>query len=234
MFLGEVVGTAVLILFGDGVVAGVLLNRSKAQNAGWVVITFAWGLGVFAGVSASLAVSGGVAHLNPAVTLGLAAIDVAEWSDAPLLIAGQFLGAAIGATLVWLAYLPHWEVTDDPGLKLAVFSTGPAIRSVVANLITEIIGTFALVFGVLTLSGANETIGPALAVALLVVGIGMSLGGPTGYAINPARDLGPRIMHFVLPIAGKGDSDWSYSWVPVVGPIIGGVVGALVGDVVLA
>jgi glycerol uptake facilitator protein len=232
MFLGEVVGTAVLILFGDGVVAGVLLNRSKAQNAGWVVITFAWGLGVYMGVLTSLAVSDGVAHLNPAVTVGLAAIDAAEWGDVPLLIAGQFLGAAIGATLVWLAYLPHWEQTDDPGLKLAVFSTGPAIRNVPANLITEIIGTFILVFGILALGPAVDAVGLALAVALLVVVIGMSLGGPTGYAINPARDLGPRIMHFVLPIAGKGDSDWGYSWVPVVGPIIGGLVGGLAGDAI--
>jgi glycerol uptake facilitator protein len=230
MFLGEVVGTAVLILLGDGVVAGVLLNKSKSQNAGWVVITWAWGLAVFAGVLTSLAVTDGVAHLNPAVTIGLAAIDATEWSDVPQLIAGQFLGAFIGATLVWLAYLPHWEATDDPGLKLAVFSTGPAIRNPVTNLITEIIGTFMLVFGVVALGHASvAALGP-LGVALIVVGIGMSLGGPTGYAINPARDLGPRIMHFILPIAGKGDSDWGYSWIPVVGPIIGGVIGGLLGD----
>jgi glycerol uptake facilitator protein len=232
MFLGEVVGTAVLILLGDGVVAGVLLNKSKAQNGGWIVITWAWGIGVFAGVVASLAVTGGVAHLNPAVTFGLAAIDAVEWSDVPQLVAGQFLGAAIGATLVWLAYLPHWEQTDDPGLKLAVFSTGPAIRNTATNLICEIIGTFMLVFGVLSLGHDSvASLGP-LGVALLVVGIGLSLGGPTGYAINPARDLGPRIMHFILPIAGKGDSDWSYSWIPVVGPIIGGVLGGLIGDAV--
>jgi glycerol uptake facilitator protein len=232
MFLGEVVGTAVLILLGDGVVAGVLLNKSKAQNGGWIVITWAWGIGVFAGVVASLAVTGGVAHLNPAVTFGLAAIDAVEWSDVPQLGAGQFLGAAIGATLVWLAYLPHWEQTDDPGLKLAVFSTGPAIRNTATNLICEIIGTFMLVFGVLSLGHDSvASLGP-LGVALLVVGIGLSLGGPTGYAINPARDLGPRIMHFILPIAGKGDSDWSYSWIPVVGPIIGGVLGGLIGDAV--
>jgi glycerol uptake facilitator protein len=230
MFLGEVVGTAVLILLGDGVVAGVLLNKSKSQNAGWVVITWAWGLAVFAGVLTSLAVTDGVAHLNPAVTIGLAAIDATEWSDVPQLIAGQFLGAFIGATLVWLAYLPHWEATDDPGLKLAVFSTGPAIRNPVTNLITEIIGTFMLVFGVVALGHASvAALGP-LGVALIVVVIGMSLGGPTGYAINPARDLGPRIMHFILPIAGKGDSDWGYSWIPVVGPIIGGVIGGLLGD----
>jgi glycerol uptake facilitator protein len=232
MFLGEVVGTAVLILLGDGVVAGVLLNKSKAQNAGWVVITFAWGLAVFAGVLTSLAVTGGVAHLNPAVTIGLAAIDATEWSDVPTLIAGQFLGAAIGATLVWLAYLVHWEQTDDPGLKLAVFSTGPAIRNTAANLITEIIGTFMLVFAVVALGHESvAALGP-LGVALIVVVIGMSLGGPTGYAINPARDLGPRIMHFVLPIAGKGDSDWAYSWIPVVGPIIGGLIGGLAADAI--
>jgi glycerol uptake facilitator protein len=229
MFLGEVVGTAVLILLGDGVVAGVLLNKSKSQNGGWIVIAWAWGLGVFMGVLTSLAVTGGVAHLNPAVTVGLASIDLVEWADVPTLIAGQFLGAAIGALLVWLAYLPHWEATEDPGLKLAVFSTGPAIRNTVTNLITEIIGTFMLLFGILALPADFPT---GLAVALLVVGIGLSLGGPTGYAINPARDLGPRIMHFVLPIAGKGDSDWAYSWIPVVGPIIGGVLGALVGDAV--
>jgi glycerol uptake facilitator protein len=232
MFLGEVVGTAVLILLGDGVVAGVLLNKSKAQNAGWIVITWAWGLAVFMGVLTSLAVTDGVAHLNPAVTIGLASIDAVEWSDVPQLIAGQFLGAFIGATLVWLAYLPHWEQTDDPGLKLAVFSTGPAIRNPVTNLITEIIGTFMLVFGVVALGHASvAALGP-LGVGLLVVVIGMSLGGPTGYAINPARDLGPRIMHFILPIAGKGDSDWGYSWIPVIGPIIGGVIGGLLGDAV--
>jgi glycerol uptake facilitator protein len=239
MFLGEVVGTAVLILFGDGVVAGVLLNKSKAQNAGWVVITFAWGLGVFMGVLTSVAVTDGVAHLNPAVTIGFAFADATEWGDVATLIAGQFIGAAIGATLVWLAYLPHWEQTDDPGLKLAVFSTGPAIRNTAGNLITEIIGTFILVFGIFAIApsllgsdaaGAAE-LGP-LGVALLVVVIGMSLGGPTGYAINPARDLGPRIMHFVLPIAGKGDSDWSYAWVPVAGPIVGGILGGVAGKAV--
>ena len=235
MFLGEVVGTALLVLIGDGVVAGVLLNKSKAQNAGWVVITWAWAMGVFIGVLASLAVSGGVAHLNPAVTIGLASIDLVEWSDVPTLIAGQFVGAFIGAILVYLAYLVHWGETEDPGLKLAVFSTGPAIRNTAANLITEIIGTFVLVFGVLTIGGltlgADALTGAlatgALPVALLVLGIGMALGGPTGYAINPARDLGPRIIHAILPIPGKGGSDWAYSWIPVVGPIVGGVVGAL-------
>jgi glycerol uptake facilitator protein len=228
LFMGEVVGTAVLILLGDGVVAGVLLSKSKAQNAGWIVITWAWGLAVFMGVLTSLA-AGGIAHLNPAVTIGLASISPEgwDWADVPTLIAGEFIGAFIGAFLVWLAYLPHWPETEDPGLKLAVFSTGPAIRNYGMNLLTEIIGTFMLLFGILALPGEFPT---GLAVALLVVVIGMSLGGPTGYAINPARDLGPRIMHFILPIAGKGDSDWGYSWVPVIGPIIGGVIGALAGD----
>jgi glycerol uptake facilitator protein len=229
MFMGEVIGTAVLILLGDGVVAGVLLNKSKAQNAGWIVITWAWGLAVFMGVITSLAVTGGVAHLNPAVTVGLASTGQVDWADVPQLIAGQFIGAFIGATLVWLAYAPHWAETEDPGLKLAVFSTGPAIRNPALNLVTEIIGTFMLLFGIEALgSGSANVVGP-LGVALLVVVIGMSLGGPTGYAINPARDLGPRIMHFILPIAGKGDSDWGYSWIPVIGPVIGGVIGALAG-----
>jgi glycerol uptake facilitator protein len=240
MFLGEVVGTAVLILLGDGVVAGVLLNKSKSQNGGWIVITWAWGMAVFAGVLTSLAVTGGVAHLNPAVTIGLASIDKFPWSDVPTAIAGQFLGAFIGATLVYLAYLVHWGETDDPGLKLAVFSTGPAIRNTPANLITEIIGTFMLVFGILAISGltmGDAVISGALAtgafpVGLLVLVIGLSLGGPTGYAINPARDLGPRIIHAILPIPGKGSSDWAYSWIPVVGPVIGGVLGALAADAI--
>ena len=235
MFLGEVVGTAMLVLIGDGVVAGVLLNKSKAQNSGWVVITWAWAMGVFVGILTSLAVADGVAHLNPAVTIGLASIDLFEWSDVPAAIGGQFLGAFIGAVLVWAAYLVHWGETDDPGLKLAVFCTGPAIRNTPANLITEIIGTFVLVFGVLSIAGltlGDELITGALAtgalpVALLVLGIGMALGGPTGYAINPARDLGPRIIHAILPIPGKGSSDWGYSWIPVVGPVVGGVIGAL-------
>ena len=232
MFLGEVVGTCVLILLGDGVVAGVLLNRSKAQNGGWIVITFGWGIGVLMGVLASVAVSGGVGHLNPAVTIGLASANLVDWGDVPTLIAGQFVGAALGALLVYLAYLVHWKETDDAGLKLAVFSTGPAIRNVVANVITEVVGTAALVFGVLAIASQNNASFGALGaffVALLVLGIGLSLGGPTGYAINPARDLGPRIIHAILPIPGKGGSDWSYAWVPVVGPLIGGAIGGIVG-----
>ncbi len=238
MFLGEVVGTCVLILLGDGVVAGVLLNKSKAQNSGWIVITLGWGMAVLFGVLASLAVSGGLAHLNPAVTLGLAAIGPEKfgftWGDVPQIIAGEFIGAMLGALLVYLAYLVHWAETDDAGLKLAVYCTGPAIRNTAANLITEIIGTAMLVFGVVAIGGfgAGVTDFGYYFVALLVLAIGLSLGGPTGYAINPARDLGPRIMHFVLPIPGKGDSDWAYSWIPVVGPVIGGVVGGLLAKLV--
>jgi glycerol uptake facilitator protein len=231
IFGAEVIGTAILILLGNGVVAGVLLNLSKAQNAGWIVITFGWGIGVMAGAYAVGQFSG--AHLNPAVTLGFAFQGSTEWGDVPEYLAGEFVGAFAGATLVWAAYLNHWAATEDPGLKLACYSTAPAIRNPGANLITEIIGTFMLVFGILAII-ANEATGVsglnALLVGLLVFGIGLSLGGPTGYAINPARDLGPRIMHAILPIAGKGPSDWGYAWVPVVGPIIGGVLGALAYD----
>ena len=235
-FTSEVVGTALLILFGDGVVAGVLLNHSKAQNAGWIVITMGWGLGVAVAVYAVAQFSG--AHINPAVTIGLASIGALPWGDVPIFIAGQFLGAFIGAVLVYLAYLPHWAETEDPGLKLAVYCTGPAIRKTGPNIVCEVIGTAVLLMGVLAL-GYTESPGALsaevgltpLLVGLLVVGIGLSLGGPTGYAINPARDLGPRIAHAVLPIAGKGESDWGYSWIPVVGPIIGGVVGAVLFNV---
>ncbi len=242
LFWGEVVGTGVLILLGDGVVAGVLLNKSKAQNSGWIVITWAWAMGVMFGVWTSVAV-GGQGDLNPAVTIAKWASGRALFADPSagltqvvVLILGEFAGAMIGATLVWLAYMPHWAETEDPGLKLAVFSTGPAIRNPIANLVTEIIGTMMLVLGVFAIfvspfGGATLEF-QVFTVALLVFAIGMSLGGPTGYAINPARDLGPRIMHFILPIAGKGDSDWGYSWVPVIGPIIGGILGAWLGRAV--
>ena len=223
-FLAETIGTAILIILGDGVVAGVLLARSKAQNSGWIVITFGWGLAVAIAVYAVASISG--AHLNPAVTLALAINGITPWGDVPLYFAGEFLGAFIGAVIVWLHYLPHWEVTEDAGLKLAVFSTGPAIRNTTSNLISEVIGTFVLVFGVLAIGGPSAPITP-LVVGFLVVAIGLSLGGPTGYAINPARDLGPRIAHAVLPIAGKGGSDWEYSWIPVVGPLLGGAIGAV-------
>jgi glycerol uptake facilitator protein len=242
IFTAEVIGTGILILLGDGVVAGVLLARSKAENAGWIVITFGWGMAVAMAVYAVGQFSG--AHLNPAVTLGFALTDVTPWDDVPKYIAGEFVGAFIGAILVYIAYLPHWRETEDPGLKLAVFSTAPAIRNKGQNLLTEIIGTFMLLFGVFFIVGhftadVSGGIGEAvlatalggalvpLLIGLLVFAIGLSLGGPTGYAINPARDLGPRIIHAVLPIPGKRDSDWDYSWVPVVGPLIGGSLGAL-------
>jgi glycerol uptake facilitator protein len=234
----ETIGTCLLILLGDGVVAAVLLNKSKAQNSGWIVITFGWGFGVMAGVYAIGQFSG--AHLNPAVTLGLWINGNIDGSDVPKYLIGEFLGAMTGALLVFVAYYQHFAETEDPGLKLAVFSTGPAIRNPLFNLLTEIIGTFVLVLGILAIVVAPGNVGTAahpigigssglgtLLVALLVFGIGLSLGGPTGYAINPARDLGPRIMHAILPIPGKGPSDWSYAWIPVVGPLIGGALGAL-------
>jgi glycerol uptake facilitator protein len=224
----ETIGTALLILLGDGVVAAVLLNHSKAQNGGWIVITWGWAIGVMLGVFAVGQFSG--AHLNPAVTLGFAIEGRTDWSDVPKYFAGEFSGAFIGAVLVYLAYLNHWRPTEDPGLKLAVFSTAPALRNTVANVITEIIGTFVLVFGVLAIFASKGVAADPLSgllVALLVLGIGLSLGGPTGYAINPARDLAPRIAHALLPIPGKGPSDWGYSWIPVVGPLIGGAIAAL-------
>jgi glycerol uptake facilitator protein len=242
IFTAELIGTAILILLGDGVVAGVLLAHSKAENAGWIVITFGWGMAVAVAVYAVGQFSG--AHINPAVTISFALTDITPWGDVPEYLLGQFAGAMIGAILVYLAYLPHWRPTDDPGLKLAVFSTAPAIRNYAQNLLTEIIGTFILIFGVLAIVGhftqevtgaiGNEELTtafaqafPPLLIGLLVFVIGLSLGGPTGYAINPARDLGPRIIHAILPIPGKRDSDWGYAWVPVVGPIIGGCLGAV-------
>ncbi len=225
-FLFEMIGTAFLILLGDGVVANVVLNKTKGNNGGWIVITFGWAIAVFVGVYISAAHSG--AHLNPAVTIGLAAAGKFDWANVPLYIAGQFAGAMIGAFLVWVAYKKHFDETADGNAKLAVFCNSPAIKNTYFNMATEIIGTFALVFGVLFITGADMKLGAldALPVALLVLGIGLSLGGPTGYAINPARDLGPRIMHFILPIKGKRDSDWGYSWIPVIGPVIGGLAAA--------
>jgi len=231
IFGAEVIGTALLILLGDGVVAAVLLSQSKAENSGWIVITFGWAMGVTMAIFAVGQFSG--AHLNPAVTIGLATIGNTEWSDVPKYLAGEFVGAFIGALLVYVSYSNHWRPTEDPGLKLAVFCTAPAIRNTVANLITEIIGTFVLVFVVLAIGADKITVATGLAgllVGLLVLAIGLSLGGPTGYAINPARDLAPRIAHALLPIPGKGDSDWGYAWIPVVGPIIGGIIGAVAFD----
>ncbi|HWO76291.1 MAG TPA: MIP/aquaporin family protein [Bacillus sp. (in: firmicutes)] len=225
-FLAEVIGTMILIIFGGGVVAGVVLKKTKAEGAGWIVITVGWGLAVTMAIYAVGSISG--AHLNPAVTLGFAAIGEFPWEKVPAFISAQMLGAFIGAVIVYLLYLPHWSATEDKGAKLGVFSTGPAIRSPLSNLVSEVIGTFILIFGLLFI-GTNqftEGLNP-LVVGLLITAIGLSLGAPTGYAINPARDLGPRIAHALLPIVGKGNSDWEYSWIPVVGPILGGVYGAL-------
>lgn len=235
--LAEFIGTAILILLGDGVVANVVLKQTKGHAGGWIVITAGWAFAVTVAVYCTAAISG--AHLNPAVTVGLAAIGKFDWALVPAYLAAQVAGAFLGAVLVWLVYLPHWAVSTEAEGKLAVFATGPAIRHTAANLVSEIIGTALLVLGVLALlspvnlqpgSGFDKGLAPAL-VGILVWSIGLSLGGPTGYAINPARDLGPRLAHQLLPIHGKGGSDWSYAWIPVVGPLFGGVLGALVYQV---
>ena len=226
-YIGEFFGTMMLIILGDGVVANVLLKNSKGENSGWIVITTGWAFAVMVGVYISGAFGSLPAHINPAVTVGFAVAGNFDWADVPGFIIAQMLGAFVGAVVVWLAYFRHWAATTDKGLKLAVFSTGPAIRDVLWNNVTEIVGV-ASIFAAEGQAGADgpaSGLGPFL-VGALVWGIGLSLGGPTGYAINPARDLGPRIAHFLLPVAGKGDSDWGYSWIPVVGPIIGGVAGA--------
>jgi len=228
LFTAELVGTMLLVLLGDGVVAGVLLSKSKAQNSGWIVITAGWGLAVAMAVYAIGRISG--AHINPAVTLGLAATGRVAWGLVPQYLGGQLLGGFLGAVIVWLAYLPHWDATDDRAAKLAVFSTVPAIRSAPANLLAEIIGTFVLVFGVIALGAnkaPNDTGLTPLLVGFLVWSIGLSLGGPTGYAINPARDLGPRIVHAILPIPGKGGSNWSYAPIPIVGDLAGAALAGL-------
>lgn len=238
-FLGEFTGTALLITLGDGVVANVILNKTKGQNSGWIVITFGWAIAVFVAVFCVGPVSG--AHINPAVTIGLAITGQFPWNDVPIYILAQILGAIAGAILVWLGYKQHFDETENKDLKLAVFCTGPAIRHRMHNLVTEIIGTFILILGVLFIIKSSPGIevngvsgklglGPlgALPVALLVLGIGLSWGGPTGYAINPARDLGPRIAHFILPIKNKRDSDWKYAWIPIAGPAIGGIIAAFV------
>lgn len=226
-FIGEVVGTALLIILGDGVVANVLLKSTKGEGSGWIVITFGWGMAVFVAVFSVAAVSG--AHINPAVTIGLAMAGKFPWAEVPFYILAQMIGAAIGAFLVWVHYRQHFELTDDSNIKLGVFSTAPQVRSFWNNFLSEVIGTFVLVFGVLYLAKPDVGLGAldALPVGLLVFAIGLSLGGTTGYAINPARDLGPRIMHALLPIPGKRDSDWSYSWIPVFGPIAGSILAAL-------
>ncbi|MFY0651214.1 MAG: aquaporin family protein [Cyclobacteriaceae bacterium] len=225
VYIAELIGTAVLIYFGGGVNAAVSLNRSYAQGAGWIVIALGWGMAVTFGIYAVGAISG--AHINPAVTVGLASAGEFPWAQVPGYLVCQLLGAMAGATLVWLQYLPHWKKTGDQSTKLGVFSTSPAIKSKYANLLSELMGTFILVFALMFI-GANEFtegLNP-IVVGILIVAIGMSMGGSTGYAINPARDLGPRIAHYILPIAEKGKSNWEYSWIPVAGPIIGGVFGA--------
>jgi glycerol uptake facilitator protein len=237
--IAEAIGTMILVLLGDGVVANVVLDRTKGHNAGWIVITTGWGIAVAIAVYAVGRISG--AHLNPAVTIALATIGSFPWAQVPGYVTAQMIGAVLGAVLVWLMYLPHWRVTADPAAKLAVFATGPAIRSTAANCIAEIIGTAVLVFGILAIAANAQTLSKPgdvdlsfvfsrglqpLLVGVLVLGIGLSLGGATGYAINPARDLGPRIAHALLPIPGKGSSDWGYSWIPVIAPIAGGIAGA--------
>jgi glycerol uptake facilitator protein len=230
--LAELLGTTLLILFGNGVVANVVLSRSKGQNSGWIVIAAGWACAVTVAVYAVNAVSG--AHLNPAVTIALASIGKFEWARVPGYVLAQTAGAFFGSVLVWLTYFPHWPLTEDKGLKLAVFCTRPAVRQPWANLVSEAIATAALVGGLLTVltpknlvpnSGFESAFAPLL-VGVIVFAVGLSLGGSTGYAINPARDLGPRLAHALLPIPGKGDSDWGYAWVPVIGPIVGAVIGA--------
>jgi glycerol uptake facilitator protein len=233
-FFGEFMGTLVLVLLGDGVVAGVLLKRSKAEGSGWIVITTGWAFAVMAGVFTAIACGSKAAYINPAVTLGFA-VSSGDYHNVLPFIAAQLLGAILGAALVWIHYLPHWKETADQSAKLGVFCTGPAIRSTAANLLSEIIGTLVLVFVVAAIfsksvasTGLAGGLGPYL-VGSLVWGIGLSLGGTTGYAINPARDLGPRIAHAILPIAGKGGSDWGYAPIPVLGPLIGAAIaGALI------
>jgi glycerol uptake facilitator protein len=226
-FIGEFIGTMLLIIMGDGVVANVVLNKTKGNNSGWIVITFGWAMAVFLGVYVSTSL-GGSGHLNPAVTIAMAAFSDFDAALLPTYILAQFAGAISGAIIVWFAYKQHFDATDDKDGKLAVFCTAPAIRNPLFNLLTEMIGTFVLVLGALAMSKPSSTLGTldALPVALLILGIGLSLGGPTGYAINPARDLGPRIAHFILPIKNKRDSDWGYSWIPVIGPIIGALLAA--------
>ena len=236
--IAEFIGTALLVTLGNGAVSTVLLNRSKGQNGGWIVITAGWALAVFVAVFSVARVSG--AHLNPAVSIAMALAGNFPWASVPAYVLAQMLGAIFGATVVWIAFLPHWAVTGDSELKRAAFCTSPAIRCAPSNLTCEIIGTFLLVFCIFCMKGAtgapkSDAIFPidlgalgALPVGLLVWAIGLSLGGPTGYAINPARDLGPRIAHAILPLEGKGGSDWSYSWIPVLGPILGASLAAII------
>jgi glycerol uptake facilitator protein len=227
-FLGEIIGTALLVLLGDGVVANVVLKGTKGNKSGWIVVTFGWAMAVFVAVFVTAAASG--AHLNPAVTVGLAAAGKFSWHLAPTYILGQMIGAFIGAILVWAQYKVHFDVTESASDKLAVFCTDPAIRTPGLNLLSEMVGTFVLVYAVLHITSPAGGLGSldALPVALVVLAVGLSLGGTTGYAINPARDLGPRMIHAVVPIVGKGGSDWGYAWVPVIGPLGGALMAAVI------
>ncbi|NDC76714.1 MAG: aquaporin family protein [Chitinophagia bacterium] len=226
-FAAELLGTSLIILFGNGVVANVVLDRTKGHGGGLIAITFGWAIAVFIGVYATTAHSG--AHLNPAVSLANAITGTLPWALLPSYLAAQFIGAAIGQLVVWVVYRDHFDATPDPATKLACFSTSPSIRKPASNLATEAIATFVFVTAILFIDAPESSLGAlnALPVALLVLGVGLSLGGPTGYAINPARDLGPRLMHAILPIRGKGDSDWAYAWVPVAGPLLGAVLAAM-------
>jgi glycerol uptake facilitator protein len=226
-FLAELTGTALILIFGGGVVANVLLNKTKGNNSGWIVITFGWAIGVYTGVLVSAEYSG--AHLNPAITLALAVVGKFPFAKVAGYVVAQLLGAMLGAFIVWVAYRKHFQATSDPGYQQAVFCTSPNIRSYVDNLLTEIIGTFVLTLAVLYMAAPEVGLGAlnALPVALVVLGLGLSLGGPTGYAINPARDLGPRIIHALLPIKPKAGFDLSYAWVPIAGPLIGALLAAL-------
>ena len=225
-FISEIIGTAILILLGNGVVANVVLTHSKGHGGGWIVITFGWAIGVFTAVYMAAPYSG--AHLNPVVTIALATIGKFSWSEVLPYMAAQLTGAMLGSFLVWIGYKKHYDATEDPGLIRATFCTAPAINDIKYNFLTELIGTFVLIFGILHIAAPAASLGAldALPVALLVLGIGLSLGGPTGYAINPARDLGPRIIHALLPLMHKGDNNWRYAWVPVLGPLAGGVMAA--------
>lgn len=227
-FLAELIGTALLVLLGDGVVANVVLHKTKGHGAGWIVITFGWAMAVFVAVFVSVSIAARAGHLNPAATIGLAAAGKIQWNEVPTYIGAQMLGACVGAVFVWLQYKSHFEATSDADAKLATFCTGPAIRNFGENFLSEVIGTFVLVFAALHITNPDGGFSlNSLPIGLVVLAIGLSLGGSTGYAINPARDLGPRIVHALLPIPGKRDSDWSYSWIPVVGPILGAILAAI-------
>jgi glycerol uptake facilitator protein len=231
-FISEFIGTAILIILGNGVVANVILHKTKGHNSGWIVITFGWAMAVF--VAVYIAAAGSGAHLNPAVSLAMAMAGKFNWADLPQYVVAQLSGAMLGQYIVWLTYRDHYDATDDQGTIQATFCTSPAISNLINNFVSEMAGTFVLILGVLFITSPASSLGAldALPVALLVLAIGLSLGGTTGYAINPARDLGPRIMHFFLPLKHKGDSGWSYSWIPVFGPISGSILAVFIFNMI--